>query len=134
MVKKNVPYKVLKALWIAEMIFAVVDIVALWVAWCHYTNGTYAFAITVGVFTLLTLIGMTISSFLNQRFDVRKHGWGYGFLAVLHLVFVIITLSLTHKGTNDNAAPALFTVLLVAILLVGAYLGLRGQNPFRKKA
>ena len=131
MIKKNVPYKVLKGLWIAEMILALINIIALWVAWGKGTNAAIAFDVVVGVFTCLVLVAMTICAFLNQLFNVRKHGWAYGLLAAIHLVFAIVTAVLT--GGEDKATPALFTVFLVAIIAIGVYLALKNNNPFRKK-
>lgn len=132
MIKKNVPYKVLKALMVALIIFTLVNIAGLWVSWLVETNGAFAFGITTGCFTCATLIAMAICAFLNQKIEARKRGWLYSLFAVLHTVFVIVCAVCAHR--EDKSAGALFTVFLAVILVIAIYLVIRENNPFRKKS
>jgi len=133
-IKKNVPYKVLKGLWIALIGLVILNIIGLWVGWngretelYEGNSGAVAFGVVAGVLVLLDLIAMAVAAFLSQKVEKRMHGWVYGLLGLVHLIFVILTFTITKGG--DNTCPALFTVFLIAIIAVCVYFALAGKHP-----
>lgn len=133
---KNIPYKWYKFTLLAVWTLAILCIVATWVGFCVGGAGALAFGAIVDSFLTLALVLLIVLLFINGREDYKKRSYIFGALTIVHILFFILVLAFS-KNIQDNfksgyfVLPAIHTLLLIAISVVGIYFWIRNKFTFK---
>lgn len=134
----KVSYKYYKATMLGVWALAILCIVATWVGFAVATKGALAFGAIVDTFLSIALIALVVLLALNEREDYKKRAWLFGALTAIHIIFFVLVLGLKDeiaKGNNGvYALPAIHTIILIAISVVGIYFWIRNKFTFKSFA
>lgn len=134
----KVPYKYYKFVMLGVWALAVLCIAATWVGFTVQNNAALAFGAIVDTFLSLFLIALVVLLALNVRQDYKKRAWLFGALTAAHIIFFILVLGLKEQIAKGNsgvfALPAIHTIILVGISVVGIYFWIRNKFTFKSFA
>ncbi|XQP54908.1 MAG: hypothetical protein ACOQNV_02110 [Mycoplasmoidaceae bacterium] len=134
----KVPYKYYKFVMLGVWALAVLCIAATWVGFAVPGKAAICFGAIVDTFLSLFLIALVVLLALNVREDYKKRAWLFGALAAVHIIFFILVLGLKDQIARGNsgvfALPAIHTIILVAISVVGIYFWIRNRFTFKSFA
>lgn len=117
-IKRKISFKTYRISLIVLIALTALNIIGLWLTW----YGLGVFGYISGTLALVCLIVCGLLAFLNKTSSVRPQSYLWWFMALIHLIFFIIAITLTNINANsNNTLPALFTVLLVSIILLGFF-------------
>lgn len=133
---KNIPYKWYKYTLLGVWSLAILCIVATWVGFAAGGTGAIVFGAIVDSFLTLGLVLLIVLLYINGRDDYKKRAYIFGGLCLAHLIFFILVLVFSTKmAENFSAAyfvlPALHTILLIGIAVVGIYFWIRNKFTFK---
>mgnify|MGYP003297140355 CR=1 FL=1 len=135
---KNIPYKYYKTVLLGVWALAVLCIVGTWICFTIQNQAALAFGLIVDIFLTLAVAAIVTLLFLNGREDYKKRGWIFAAFGVAHLLFFILVVVLRSKIVEGNtgvyALPAIHTVILIAISVVGIYFWIRNKFTFKSFA
>lgn len=136
----DVPYKYYRCTLVGSWAFAVLCIIGVWIAFQIGDKASITFNTIVSVYLTLTLGTLTTLLFLSDRPDFRKKGWLALLVTLVHTAFWIILIILYKNGQIDSdetqpsiyVLPAVFTAVMVGVVVVGIYFYSRGKYVFKR--